>query len=104
MTTIEGALKPNPAGGWFCRSGCGACCVALSISSPIPGMPEGKPAGVRCVQLSASNLCMIFGKPERPEVCARLRPEPQMCGNSRAGAIASIALLEAATRPELSRQ
>lgn len=23
-----------------CRSGCGACCIAPSISSPIPGMPE----------------------------------------------------------------
>ncbi|HFY5777145.1 TPA: YkgJ family cysteine cluster protein, partial [Salmonella enterica subsp. enterica serovar Typhimurium] len=25
-----------------CRSGCGACCIAPSISSPIPGMPYGK--------------------------------------------------------------
>lgn len=24
-----------------CRSGCGACCIAPSISSPIPGMPDG---------------------------------------------------------------
>jgi Fe-S-cluster containining protein len=30
-----------------CRLGCGACCIAPSISSPIPGMPQGKPAGVR---------------------------------------------------------
>ncbi|MDP3170542.1 MAG: YkgJ family cysteine cluster protein, partial [Polaromonas sp.] len=22
-----------------CRPGCGACCIAPSISSPIPGMP-----------------------------------------------------------------
>ncbi|HVK38365.1 MAG TPA: YkgJ family cysteine cluster protein, partial [Candidatus Kapabacteria bacterium] len=35
-----------------CRDGCGACCIAPSITSPIPGMPDGKPAGVRCVQLS----------------------------------------------------
>ena len=35
-----------------CRIGCGACCIAPSISSPIPGMPDGKPAGVRCVQLT----------------------------------------------------
>ncbi len=26
-----------------CRPGCGACCTAPSISSPIPGMPNGKP-------------------------------------------------------------
>jgi Fe-S-cluster containining protein len=25
-----------------CRAGCGACCIAPSISSPIPGMPDGK--------------------------------------------------------------
>lgn len=99
MTQIDGTLRINPDGGWFCRSGCGACCIALSISSPIPGMLLGKPAGVRCVQLSDANLCMIFGQPERPEVCARLRPEPAMCGSSHAEAIDNIAALEAATRP-----
>src|SRR6185369_11273141 len=61
-----------------CRVGCGACCVALSISSPIPGMPDGKPAGVRCVQLSDDNRCKIYGQPERPEVCNRLRPSEEM--------------------------
>ncbi|NBX68342.1 MAG: YkgJ family cysteine cluster protein, partial [Proteobacteria bacterium] len=35
-----------------CRIGCGACCIAPSISSPLPGMPHGKPAGVRCVNLN----------------------------------------------------
>ena len=100
MIKIEGALAVNPQGGWLCRSGCGACCIALSISSAIPGMPDGKPAGVRCVQLSDQNLCLIFGQPTRPEVCGRLRPEPSMCGNSRAEAIAQIAVLEAATRPD----
>ncbi|PAS17689.1 hypothetical protein CGT75_04930, partial [Vibrio cholerae] len=48
-----------------CRLGCGACCIAPSISSPIPGMPNGKPAGVRCVQLNEDNLCQLFGRPER---------------------------------------
>ncbi|HNF77692.1 MAG TPA: YkgJ family cysteine cluster protein, partial [Thauera aminoaromatica] len=24
-----------------CRPGCAACCIAPSISSPIPGMPHG---------------------------------------------------------------
>ena len=100
MSRDEGALRINPDGGWFCRSGCGACCIALSISSPIPGMPSGKPAGVRCVQLSIDNRCLIFGQPERPEVCGRLRPEPAMCGGSRVEAIASIDALERATRPD----
>ncbi len=99
MSEIEGALSVNPKGGWFCRSGCGACCIALSISSPIPGMPAGKPAGVRCVQLSAGNLCMIFGQPDRPKVCGQLRPEPAMCGGSRGDAMRHIDALEAATRP-----
>jgi Fe-S-cluster containining protein len=82
-----------------CRVGCGACCIALSISSPIPGMPQGKPAGVRCVQLSAGNLCLLFGRAERPEVCTRLRPEPAMCGNSFDEAMHNIAQLEHATAP-----
>ncbi|WP_142793362.1 YkgJ family cysteine cluster protein, partial [Klebsiella pneumoniae] len=51
-----------------CRSDCGACCTAPSISSPIPGMPDGKPANTRCVQLSEQNLCLIFGSPLRPAV------------------------------------
>ena len=50
-----------------CREGCGACCIAPSISSPLPGMPLGKPAGVRCVHLSAEQLCQLFGQPQRPE-------------------------------------
>ncbi|RCS31595.1 YkgJ family cysteine cluster protein [Rhodanobacter denitrificans] len=80
-----------------CRSGCGACCIAPSISSPIPGMPHGKPAGVRCVQLAADYRCALFGHPERPEVCRRLRPEPAMCGGHRDHALAWLARLEAAT-------
>jgi Fe-S-cluster containining protein len=63
-----------------CRPGCGACCTAPSISSPIPGMPDGKPAGVRCVQLDDALRCRIFGQPERPAVCASLRPDRDMCG------------------------
>ena len=80
-----------------CRVGCGACCVAPSISSPIPGMPNGKPAGVRCVQLDADNRCLLFGKPERPAVCARLRPEPAMCGDTREEALRLVEAMERET-------
>jgi len=80
-----------------CRSGCGACCIAPSISSPIPGMPNGKPAGVRCIQLDDCNRCKLFGKPERPLVCTRLRPEPSMCGTSRDDALAILSAWEKAT-------
>ena len=80
-----------------CRPGCGACCTAPSISSPIPGMPHGKPAGVRCVQLMADQRCAIFGRPERPACCGGLQPAAEMCGNSRGAAMLWLDRLEAAT-------
>ena len=83
-----------------CRPGCGACCIALSISSPIPGMPGGKLAGVRCVQLRDDNRCGLFGRPERPDVCRRLRPEAEMCGESVEHALAYLEHLELVTRAE----
>ena len=82
-----------------CRAGCGACCVEISISSPIPGMPSGKPAGVRCVHLSADNLCGLFGAPARPGVCTALRPSAEMCGFERAEAIRYLRWLEVETSP-----
>ena len=82
-----------------CRVGCVACCIALSISSPIPGMPNGKPSGVRCVQLTDDNLCKLFGLPERPDVCVRLRPLPEMCGDSAEQAMRYLIELEALTAP-----
>ena len=82
-----------------CRIGCAACCIAPSISSPIPGMPAGQPAGVPCVQLDADGRCQLFGRPERPQVCVKLRPEPGMCGSTRAQALATLAALELATSP-----
>jgi uncharacterized protein len=83
-----------------CRAGCGACCIALSISSPIPGMPQGKPAGVRCAQLTDDYLCAIFGQAERPEVCNRLRPNMEMCGSSREHALIYLTELERLTLPD----
>ena len=85
-----------------CRSGCGACCIAPSISSPIPGMPHGKPAGVRCVQLTEDYRCAVFGKPERPDVCARLRPAFEMCGVDRDEAMTLLGAMEEATSPLVS--
>jgi uncharacterized protein len=66
-----------------CRSGCGACCVALSISSPIPGMPGGKPAGVRCIHLMDDYRCAIYNDPGYPKVCSGFNAEPGFCGNNR---------------------
>ncbi|WP_420255009.1 YkgJ family cysteine cluster protein [Enterobacter asburiae] len=82
-----------------CRPDCGACCTAPSISSPIPGMPEGKPANTRCVQLSETSLCMIFGSPLRPKVCSGLQPTAEMCGSTRGQAMTYLLELEALTAP-----
>ncbi|MHB1416964.1 MAG: YkgJ family cysteine cluster protein [Chloroflexota bacterium] len=87
-----------------CRVGCAACCIAPSISSPIPGQPEGKPAGVRCAQLTDDNRCRLFGHPERPAVCVNLRPSAEMCGRSTAEAYAHLSRLEQATRPTPGHQ
>lgn len=82
-----------------CRPSCGACCIAPSITSPIPGMPHGKPANVPCVQLDERMRCKLFGSPERPAFCGGLQPSLEMCGESREGAMLWIARLEALTRP-----
>ena len=82
-----------------CRPDCGACCTAPSISSPIPGMPEGKPAGVRCIQLDDQERCRLFGRPERPQVCRSLQPQAAMCGGSRAEAMMWLQRLEQHTAP-----
>ncbi|MBG4547211.1 YkgJ family cysteine cluster protein [Pseudomonas aeruginosa] len=80
-----------------CRAGCGACCIAPSISSPLPGMPAGKPAGVRCLPLDENHLCGLFGRPERPAVCGQFGADPEICGDSREQALALIAEWEVIT-------
>jgi Fe-S-cluster containining protein len=82
-----------------CRPDCAACCISPSISSPIPGMPDGKPAGVRCIQLTDDLRCAIFGGPERPQVCGSLQPQPAMCGESREQAMHWLDALERQTSP-----
>lgn len=62
-------------------------------------MQGGKPAGVRCVQLTDDYRCLLFGKPERPAVCAGLKPLPDTCGSSQREALELLTLLEEQTRP-----
>jgi hypothetical protein len=62
-------------------------------------MPNGKPAGVRCVNLTEDNRCQLFGKPERPAVCNSLRPTEEMCGHSDQEALAYLTHLEQITTP-----
>ena len=80
-----------------CRAHCGACCIAPSIHSFIPGMPAGKPAGVRCVNLDHNYQCKLFGAANRPLLCEQFQAEPAVCGNNRTQALELIQSLEMAT-------
>jgi uncharacterized protein len=62
-------------------------------------MPQGKPAGVRCIQLDDADRCRLFGKPERPAVCSSLKPALEMCGGNAEHALHFLTVLERATRP-----
>ncbi|MFN3617399.1 MAG: YkgJ family cysteine cluster protein [Aquabacterium sp.] len=86
-----------------CRPGCAACCIAPSITSPLPGLPQGKPAGVPCPHLDEQWRCQLFGRPERPAVCASLAPSLEMCGDEREHAIRWLTALESATAPGVQR-
>jgi hypothetical protein len=82
-----------------CRPGCGACCIAPSISPSFPALPDGKPAGVACPHLTADIRCALFGKPERPKTCIGLRPQAEMCGSSTDEAMATLLSWETLTAP-----
>lgn len=84
-----------------CRPGCAACCIAPTISSPLPGMPAGKRAGERCVNLTPEGLCGLWGGPEYPSVCRGFVPQPWVCGSSSSEAMSLIAELERRTSPGL---
>lgn len=62
-------------------------------------MPNGKPAGVRCVQLDEHNRCKLFGLPERPAVCVSLQPNSDMCGTTSDEALSLLEELERLTTP-----
>ena len=65
----------------------------------MPGLPEGKPAGVPCPHLDGAWRCQLFGLPERPAVCAGFQAEMAICGDSREQALQIITLLEQASLP-----
>ena len=98
---MDGGLRPFAVhSGMDCRPGCGACCIAPSISGPIPGLRGGfKPAGIPCIHLTDDYRCALFGKPERPAVCTSLRPTEEMCRGNRDEALAHLLVLEVMTRP-----
>jgi len=77
-----------------CRPDCGACCIAPSISSSIPGMPDGKPAGVWCSQLTEDLLCKLIDSPQRPKVCKGFSFDPLICGSCQREAMEIMGKLE----------
>jgi Fe-S-cluster containining protein len=80
-----------------CRKGCGACCIAPMISSSLPGLPKGKPAGLRCIHLTQDYLCSIYNNPERPKVCRFFEASEELCGNCRSEAMDRLSRLESMT-------
>ena len=62
-------------------------------------MPQGKPTGVRCIQLGDDARCRIFGQPERPAVCVWLISSVEMCGSNQAQALHYLSRLESLTQP-----
>ena len=82
-----------------CRPACAACCIAPSISSPMPGHPQGKQAGKACANLTGDLRCGLWGKAERPACCGGLQPSAEMCGDSPEQALRWLGVLEEMTRP-----
>jgi len=82
-----------------CRSGCGACCIAPSINQAFYGMPDGKPAGMRCVHLDDSLACALFADARRPAACSAFMPSEDVCGRNAEEAIIILERLEQASRP-----
>ncbi len=81
-----------------CRVGCGACCIALSISSPIPGMP-GQAFGRALCALIEITAAKLFGRPERPRGLCPPAARARNVWYIRREALAYLYALEAATRP-----
>lgn len=87
----------EPVTDFKCRQGCGACCVFMSISSPIPGHPEGKPAGVTCHNLTAAWTCGLYNTDLFPNICKNFMGDPALCGKTFEEAKKGIIALERQT-------
>jgi uncharacterized protein len=56
-------------------------------------MPEGKPAGMRCIHLQENLKCAIYTNPEKPKVCDDFKAEPDFCGSTREEALRILSSL-----------
>ena len=87
-----------------CRKNCAACCIIPSISSPLPGTKEGKPAFTPCPHLTIDLQCSLFNSKDRPSVCSSLQPQTDLCGKNREEAIQILTHLEKMTYPEKTKK
>jgi hypothetical protein len=62
-------------------------------------MPEGKPAGVRCIHLLDDYKCALYGDSSRPKVCEDFKAEPEFCGSNREEAMKILGSLSDAPQP-----
>jgi len=60
-------------------------------------MPNGKPAGVRCIHLDERHYCLLFQSPERPVVCDSFQASADACGDNFVDAMQRLQLLEKLT-------
>jgi len=57
-------------------------------------------SGIRCINLDNNNMCLLFGKKERPKICIALIPMKEMCGNNYLEAIQYLEKIEKETMPD----
>jgi uncharacterized protein len=82
-----------------CHTPCGACCIAPEISSALPNMPDGKPAGIACVNLGPDLRCQTYDI--RPAVCRDFSATAYTCGTDHGDALKLLGELERQTRSSL---
>jgi uncharacterized protein len=54
----------------------------------------GKPAGIKCGQLTEDHRCRIYGEPGRPAVCSSYLATEEFCGATREDALRRLTDLE----------
>jgi hypothetical protein len=64
-------------------------------------MPEGKPAGVRCIHLLDDYQCAIYNDPGKPKVCTDFNAELEFCGYDREEAMRILFSLSECPPPPL---
>ena len=97
MTEFANLLKGGESGDVAIQSGKPDASYLIDQIRPVNGeaeMPKGKPAGVRCVQLTADNQCQLFGKSERPLVCIQFNATLELCGTHFDQALRNLIDLE----------